>query len=435
MGLNMKKSFIVLDARAKQSGANTPSSFVFQRYNHTVDMWQGEVWNRGIKNKILGSLRGTPQEANFISSMINKINTIIETGGVTDDERQLLADLTSVRWAGKNPGEDHLAKSLLVYAGGTATKRGFSFENRFDELIQALFLGKRSYKTGNVGVDIRADQQVQLSNLDPTLLGRLSLDIIPNIKDGRVRMTGTSAHGTKQRQKEDSMWGAIREQLKREIKKDTGIDFYKLLGTAALSMDYVAENGKIKDLFIYRARVPQKIDIEVPNYLMIDEDIHPDLQKLGRAILGKTFSLKNYFESTYKEKHGVGIGDSDEWRRLSSIFVYASDKHGAYADTATFVMVNKEFQSKAKSAQHSPKTVQRYLAWGKRIYELLGVGQRLDNRLPDYLVVNLYNEGQFGSGRVTIRATQDYLAGMPVKDPPFLYKGRSGSVDDSHVLI
>lgn len=376
------------------SKVSIPASFAYINYDHAVRMWDSEINWTTIRQKVRNNVHGTTKEAKLIENGLRMINQIMlkQSNNLTDDEKDILKDITRVQ-----VGEGHIAQSLLQYSKGFgANAYGNSFEKHFDELLQSFFNqtdDNTSYRSGTVKTQVLPFNKTDISTLGVNI-GRINLDILGY---GTKILSGDS-------------YKTIREEIRKVVKEDTGKSLQELLGRF-LEFEYKNEQGK-KQLFVYRMGVQQKIDIDVPTTVQINADLSPEMQQLATAMVGKTFSLKNYSSQTVEGLTflgpGVGIGDAAFDRRLSSFLYFAKDGQVNAADAATFVYATE-------NSTYAPKTMQRYTSWMRILYELFGVGQRADNRLPDYFVVNLHDLGQ-----VRVINTLDYLKGMPREYPSFL---------------
>lgn len=425
------KSFRVIGTKALDPNnpkrALPTGSFAYVKYNHASDMWKTEIWGNDVVKRAKDQLTqngSNPSDAAEITRILNWVGNILTKAAristndpgatkLTPDEAEIVRQVGLVRWIGKEPGEDHLAKSLLDYVS-YGQYQGISFENRFDELMRSLFKGgeNMSFAEGKSLNDIRADEQVDVKS---QLGGQVFTKMVELIN------TDHNVNKYKAGEGMFSLSGAqyqkLRTAMRLGILEAANLDLNKLFNnTSGIEVLFNRSRHGIDQIIITKVRKEQKIDINVNGQysLEIRDDICPELKTLAEKVRGKTFTLTNYQIDTYK-KGGFSLGNTQDGRMLSALFTYATG-NTTYSDVATFIYATRESE-----LHRNDPTLARYRSWGATIYELLGIGTRADGRIPDYFVGNVYTPDDFGSGKVIVRSTLDFLAGAPYGTNPLVF--------------
>ena len=368
-------------------GGAVPKNFSFSsttqtHYTRARQMWDDRIDWETVKARVAANTKGSQTEALEIKNLILKLEAAIngEDTDITEEEIQMITE---------NMGTGHLAQTLLSYISPSGYKGavGFSFEKHIDELIQMLYQGYASYRTGSV----RAGSPIQTA-----LSQYASADQIASLEtrtsnSGRLLLTEKSAQ---------AFWDMVDADIRQFYKTEVG----------RYEFEIKKDMDKITDVIVRQAKVDQKIDISVPSTVIIESNLSPSMNRLAQLLRDRTFSLKNY--NAFAK--GIHIGDANEFRRMSSFYFFATNSNN-FADICTFVFSTRN----SKDA-----TVQKYVSWVRILYELMGTGQLWDGqsgRLVDYIIVNLYNRG--GAEGLIINSTLEYLKNMPQGNPSFLFNG------------
>lgn len=368
-------------------GGAVPKNFSFSsttqtHYTRARQMWDDRIDWETVKARVAANTKGSQTEALEIKNLLLKLEAAIngEDTDITEEEIQMITE---------NMGTGHLAQTLLSYISPSGYKGavGFSFEKHIDELIQMLYQGDASYRTGAV----RAGSPIQTA-----LSQYASADQIASLEtrtsnSGRLLLTEKSAQ---------AFWDMVDADIRQFYKTEVG----------RYEFEIKKDMDKITDVIVRQAKVDQKIDISVPSTVIIESNLSPSMNRLAQLLRDRTFSLKNY--NAFAK--GIHIGDANEFRRMSSFYFFATNSNN-FADICTFVFSTRN----SKDA-----TVQKYVSWVRILYELMGTGQLWDGqsgRLVDYIIVNLYNRG--GAEGLIINSTLEYLKNMPQGNPSFLFNG------------
>lgn len=429
-----QKSFRVIGTKvlSGKSKAHPIGNFAFTRYNHASNMWKSEIWDNNVVKRVKAQLEANgsnEKDAQEIQRIINWVATILNKAvqsaqqpnsvSISPEEADVIRSLGLVRWINKTQGESHLAMSLLDFVSD-GKYQGVSFENRINELFRSLFVGGEAmdFREGKTTNTIRADEMI---NVKKQLGDQVFEQVVELINsDSQIKKNAQESGSF-------SLGGAkyqdLRTAIRSHILEAANLNLNNLFNGPGIEVFFNrSQGGAIQNVIITKVRKQQKIDINVNNQsapLEIDRSLHKDLQNLAELIRGKSFTLKNYLETTYK-KSGYSLGDTSEGRMWSALFTYASG-NTTYSDVATFIYSTREVgEQKRKDS-----TLERYEDWGRTIYELLGVGSRGDNRIPDYFIGNVYTADQLGTGKVIVHSTLKYLDGAPYGTNSFVFKSGS----------
>lgn len=252
-----------------------------------------------------------------------------------------------------------------------------------------------------------------------------------------VNLTGVQsafdASGKVSKEIKNAALDAIYKDLPEQFKKMTR---EQLLG---IMLDYkiMALQGETCRVGIQvETQKAQKIDT-LGDFILTTESngFYEDFLKL---IQGKTFSAKNYSFGPKDDGEGKGnsrrlhFGDSG-WYRSYSSFIFAGSNDPAMAsnrrDMGTFIFsTNQAVTDKHVPPQSDYKILTNYQKWVQTLYEVMGIGQRSDMRLVDYIVVNNANSPR---DVITVYSMKEILQNLPqnwYQEPPIFELSKNGLV-------
>lgn len=380
MGLYSGGTFRV-QSRVAKNFSFTSTNSNKKIYSSSLQLWDDKIDWETVKSRVKANTKGSQAEADKIKCLMLIVEKDLteDWSPLTTEERALIRE--NFAWA-SNP----LAKTLLEYTVD-GTKHGLVFEQRLDELINALYVER---------VNSVAGQDRVASPLN------IKVSDLPGGKD-IIGKTTISVTGANKGKLTDTSWNNIKALIDADIQA-----FYaKELG--GMSYDIIqsieGETSSVSDVIIRSAEKDQKIDINVPTNLTITSEPGTVLNELGQLMMGRTFSLKNY---GFKNASAIDVGNASEFRRMSSFWFFATNENN-FADVCTFVFATRNSKT---------VTVQKYVSWVRVLYEIMGAGQTWDGksgRLVDYLVINMHDKK--GAEGLVIKSTLGFLKDMPKGNP------------------